>query len=120
MQGSNGNAATVNRHGHSGRRRDWDELREQRGNTPSTVCKTDSQWGLLFEQGAQIWGSVTMKRGGKGREVGGRLKREGTYIRLWLVHADAWQKSKQHCKAIILELKINKFLKNERVFFFFL
>ena len=44
-----------------------------------------------------------------GREVGGRLKREGTYARLWLIHVDVWQKSKQDCKAIILEFKINNF-----------
>ena len=29
----------------------------------------------------------------------------------WLTHADVWQKSTQHCKAIILQLKMNKFLK---------
>jgi len=25
-------------------------------------------------------------------EVGGRFKREGTYIYLWLIHVDVWQK----------------------------
>ena len=25
-------------------------------------------------------------------EVGRRLKREGTYVNLWLIHVDAWQK----------------------------
>ena len=28
-----------------------------------------------------------------GREMGGRFKREGTYVYLWLIHADLWQKS---------------------------
>ena len=40
---------------------------------------------------------------GGGREVQG----EKTCVYLWLIHADAWQKPTQHCKAIILQLKIN-------------
>ena len=55
-------------------------------------------------QGAQIWGSVIMQRGGTGWEVGGRVKREGTYVYLWLIHVGVWQKSMQYCKAIILQL----------------
>ena len=38
-------------------------------------------------------------------EVGGRVKREGTYVYLWLIHADIWQKSTWFFKAIILPLK---------------
>ena len=40
-----------------------------------------------------------------GREVGGRFKGEGTYVYLWLIHVDVWQKPTQFCKAIILQLK---------------
>ena len=40
-------------------------------------------------------------------EVRRSFKREGTYVYLWLIHVDAWQKPTQHCKAIILQLKIN-------------
>ena len=32
-------------------------------------------------------------------------KREGTYIHLWLIHVNIWQKPTQYCKAIILQLK---------------
>ena len=39
-----------------------------------------------------------------GREMGGRFKREGTYVYLWLIHVDVWQKPTQYCKAIILQL----------------
>ena len=42
---------------------------------------------------------------------GGRFKREGTYVYLWLIHDDVRQKPSQHFKAIILQLKINKFFK---------
>ena len=41
-------------------------------------------------------------------EVRGRLKREGPYVYLWLIHVDVWQKPTQYCKAIIFQLKINK------------
>ena len=44
---------------------------------------------------------------GGGREVQGRE----TYVYLWLIHVDVWQKPTQYCKAIILELKINNFFK---------
>ena len=49
-----------------------------------------------------------------GWEAGGRFKRERTYVYLWLIHVDGWQKPAQYHKAIILQLKIDKF------FFFFL
>ena len=39
---------------------------------------------------------------------GGRLKREDIYVYLWLIHVFVWQKPTQHCKAIILQLKIKK------------
>ena len=49
--------------------------------------------------------------GRMGWEVGGRFKREVTYVYLWLIHVDGWQKPIQHCKAIILQLKIHSFFK---------
>ena len=60
----------------------------------------------MREEVAQIWCSVTL-RGVMGWDVGGRLKREGTYAYLWLIHVDIWQKPTQYCKAIILQIKIN-------------
>ena len=49
-----------------------------------------------------------------GWEVGGRFKREGTYVYLWLIHGDVWQKPIQYYKVIILQLKINNFLKRKK------
>ena len=43
-----------------------------------------------------------------GWKVGKRFKREGTYVYLQLIHVDVWQKPTQYCKAIILQLKLNK------------
>ena len=40
-----------------------------------------------------------------GREMGGRFRREGIYVYLWLIHVEVWQKTAKVCKAIILQLK---------------
>ena len=40
-----------------------------------------------------------------------RFKRKGTHVYLWLIHVDVWQKPTQYYEAIILQLKINTFLK---------
>ena len=48
-----------------------------------------------------------------GREGG--VKREGTYVYLWLIHVDVWRKPTQYRKAIILPFKINKCLRNTQV-----
>ena len=39
-------------------------------------------------------------------ERGERFNREETYVYLWLIHVDVWQRPTQ-CKAIILQLKTN-------------
>ena len=36
-------------------------------------------------------------------------KREGSFVYLWPMHVDTQQKATQNYKAIILQLKINKF-----------
>ena len=49
----------------------------------------------------------------EGRDgVGGRreVQKEGTPVYRQLIHVDVWLKSPQYCKAIILQLKINKFI----------
>ena len=50
--------------------------------------------------------------GWDGEERGGRLRGKGTYMYLWLIHVDVWQKLTQYCKAIMLQLKIFKSVKN--------
>ena len=47
-------------------------------------------------------------------EVGVSFQKEGTYVYLWLIHVDVWQKLSQHCKAIIFQLKLNKFIKRSK------
>ena len=50
-----------------------------------------------------------------GRAVGGRFKRAGTYVSLWLIHVDGWQKPTQNCKASILQLKKKFFFLKPKV-----
>ena len=38
----------------------------------------------------------------------GRQVREGTWVNLWLILVDEWQKTTKFCKAIIFQLKILK------------
>ena len=74
--------------------------------------KWKANGNLPYDSGKSNWGSETTLRGGMGRKVGGRMKREATcvylYVYLWLIHVDVWQKPTHYCKAIILQLKINK------------
>ena len=58
---------------------------------------------------------VALRAKTEGWKVGGKTKREGRYVCQWLIHVSVWRKPTQHCKAIILQLKIHKFfLKKER------
>ena len=41
----------------------------------------------------------------EGREMGRRIKREGTFVYLWLISVDIWQKATTFRKAIVLQLK---------------
>ena len=42
-----------------------------------TICKIASQWEFAVWSGNSDRGSVSVWRGGMGRETGGRFKREG-------------------------------------------
>ena len=69
---------------------------------------------LLYDAGSANW-SLWQPRGvGWGGEAGRRFKREGTYVYLWLIHADVWQKPTQYCKSNYPSIK-NKFLKWKKV-----
>ena len=57
---------------------------------------------LLYDRGSSKPGLCDYL---EGWQVGKRFKRKGTYVCLWLIHADVWQKPTQYCKAIIPQLK---------------
>ena len=48
-------------------------------------------------QGAQTECSDNLEGWYGGWQVGGRFKREMTFIYLWLIHVDVWQKPIQYC-----------------------
>ena len=48
--------------------------------------------------------------------MGGSFKREGMCVYPWLIHVDVWQKPTQHCKAIILQVKVNTLKKKTETF----
>ena len=43
-----------------------------------------------------------------GVEGGNEVQEGGNVCILWLIHVALWQKPTRHCKAIIIQLKINK------------
>ena len=43
---------------------------------------------LLYGSGNSNRGSVSIWSGGMGLEMGGRFKREGIYVYLWLIHVN--------------------------------
>ena len=51
-----------------------------------SMCKIDSQWEFAVWLRKLKQGFCN--RGGMGREMGGRLKREGIYVFLWLIHVE--------------------------------
>ena len=56
---------------------------------------------LLYNTGSSTRCSVKTSRGGS------KVQEGGTYVYLWLIYVDVWQKPTQHCKVIILQWKIN-------------
>ena len=63
---------------------------------------------LLYHAGSSNPELCDNLGGGMGWEVGGRFKKERTYVYLCLIHVDVLQKLSQYCKASILQLKIKK------------
>ena len=53
-----------------------------------TICKI-ANGNLLYVSGNSNRGSVSTWRGEMERKMGGRFKREGIYVYLWLIHVDA-------------------------------
>ena len=70
-----------------------------------TMCKIDSQQEFVVWLRKPKQGLCINLAGRMGQEMGGRLKREGRYVYLWLIHVGNGQKTTKFCKAIILQLK---------------
>ena len=88
-----------------GRRRGWDDLREQHWNMYIIICKIDRQsrfdaWDRVLRAGGLGW-PWGMGWGGRWEGRSGW----GTQVYPWLIHLDVWQKPPQYCKVISLQLK---------------
>ena len=86
--------------------------------TPSSHYHCWGGWGRYYYcsnfnvKNTETWNFIWCTqdtRGGMGREVAGRFKRDRTYVYLWLIHVDVWQKPPQYCKVIILQFKKIKY-----------
>ena len=68
------------------------------------ICKADRQgkFAIGFRDTKLV---LSDNLEGWDGEENGRFKREGTYVYLWLIHVDVWQKTTKFCKAIIFQLK---------------
>ena len=99
--------ATVERHRKQtygyGERGGEGEIYEKTWKLTLPYVKYIANGNLLYGSGNSNRGSVPPQRGRMGREMGGRFKREGIYVYLWLIHVEVWQKTTKFCKAIILQ-----------------
>ena len=82
---------------------------EYHGSIYTNLYKTDSQWKFNvwlkeFWNNLEGWESV-------GREK--EIQEGGEHVQIWLIHVNVWQQSKQYCKAIINQLKINTIFKKD-------
>ena len=51
-----------------------------------------------------------------GMDMGRKFERAGTYVYLWLIHVDVWQKPTKSFKAVICQLIKNLKLRKETPF----
>ena len=80
----------------------------------NTICKTDSQWEFAVWLSELKQGLCDRLKCGMGREMGGRSRREGTWVHLCLTLVDVWQKTTTFCKATILQLTFFLKIKNKK------
>ena len=84
-----------------GRRREWDDLREQHRNMYIIKCEIDLQSRLDAETSAWGWCTGMTQRDGLGREVGGGL-RMGNTCKSMADSCQCMAKPPQYCKVISL------------------
>ena len=103
LQGNNGETDMRIDYGHGERGREGEIYRNSNVETYITICKIDSQQEFALWLGKLKQGLHINQEGWDGEEMGRRLKREGIYVYLWLIHVEVWQKTAKFCKAIMLQ-----------------
>ena len=74
---------------HNEGRRGWDKLMESMETYTKLYFKQIASGNFLCDTGSSIQCFVTTL---EGWEIGGGFRREGTYVYLWLIQVDVWQK----------------------------
>ena len=87
MQGSSGETDIENRLMDVGRG-EGEKYGDSNVEIYITICKIDSQWEFAICLGELKQGLYINLEVWKGRVMGGRFRREGTYVYLWLIHVD--------------------------------
>ena len=84
----------------------------------SALWKVDSQRGFTVWLRELKQGLCDSLKAAVGIETGGRPGREGTWVYLWLILVDVWQKTTKLYEAIILQLKTlgKKPLANDQIY----
>ena len=80
-----------------------------------TICKRDSQWEFAVWLKELKHGLCNNLEKWDGVGGGRRFKKEETYVNLWLIYVDVWQKPTNSVKQSSLNWKINK-LKKKHTF----
>ena len=79
-------------YGHGEREGEGEMYGKSNMETYITTCKIDSQWGTCCMAQETQTGALFQSRGvgwgGMGWDMGGRFKREGIYVYLWLTHVE--------------------------------
>ena len=86
----------------------------------NTICKIDSQWEFAVWLRELKHGLCDNLEGRDRGEMEGRFRREGTWVYLWLIFVDVWQKTTKFCKGNILKLKKLSGKKKKRLLWGFL
>ena len=76
-----------------GRKQGWDDLREYYWNMYITIGETDDQPSSMHETGHSKLVHWDDPEGWDGGAGGRKVWDRGTYVYLWLIHANVWQKT---------------------------
>ena len=101
--------------GHHGGRGGWDKFGDQVGHIYTTMHQIDSQWEQTIKHRKLSSVFCDDLDGWVGVGVGGRSKRVGVQVYIQLIHFTVQHKLRQHCKAIILQLKKKMKHSRERI-----
>ena len=87
-------------HGQAGKKESLGRMERVAWKPMTNINKIDIPWEFAVWLRKLKLELCNNLEGGMGKEMGGRFKRKGTYVYLWLSHADVGQKQTQYSKAL--------------------